>query len=548
MATEKISISEKSTINNKEVAAAYVRVSTTKQKEGGYSIENQIESAKKYAKEKGWLLPDRLIFTEDKSASTIDGKEINKNNLTASFKHRPELQKLLNNAQNKNFNHLIIHARDRLSRSLEESIILDVFLKNHNIDINYTKTSENLNNEDEKITRLLDVILSSISELEANILSTRVKEGNRLCIEKGWWAGGNAPFGYFRKNKCDELTKKTNSFLVKSDFQSKLILKIYNYYLNGLGYKSIAKKMNKEYGFIKWTKSKIETIIKNQTYTGQIAWNRRGGRRNHKKHDNIILSPFNENNEIISKDIWNNTVQFREERNKSKDAFLYNTPFIFKNKLICAKCNRLMKPKNPGKHKSNVYRCATNKIEREICNCIVPSKIIYEEFRNHIQSLFKIKDYSAFFTEYNKMFDAKIDELTDFINVIDKKILGCENNLMKIKSTLLEESNYEIKEALKKRKIILSKLLLQYKSTKSLALQKVNTPKINEENFTKLLEKFMPYFFNTTLDTTIVDTDKIQMYRRSFVNTFIDKIIIDYNSKTKKIESMEIIFIPPEFI
>lgn len=554
---EKKSVSKDSKNEDKEIAAAYIRVSTLKQKREGYSTDVQTEFAKKYAEEKNWKLQDDLIFKEEKPASTVEGRELNKSYVIDSFKNRPKLHELMikiktqntkNIAENKKIKHLIVHTRDRLSRSLEESIVLNAYFEKYGVDIHYTKEGQNLNNEDKKINRLLHIILSSIAELESNILSTRIKNANKACLSKGWWPGGKAPLGYYRKQDYDDDTQKYHSFLVKSDFESKIIKRIFDYYIEGLGYRRIADKMNKEYPFIRWSKSKIESIIKNQTYTGQVAWDRRGGRRTRKKHENISLSALNEDNIIIAKDSWYSSNDIRKQRSIHKDAFYYDTPFIFKGKLICAKCNRVMKPKNPGRNKSNVYKCANTKSERSQCNCILPSYIIEKEFNTYMKNTFKIKNSELLWETYNSEFDRRISECKELINSINIKLKECTPTISKLEKFISEEKDSEIKSALKTQYAVLSKLINEYKYTKNLAEEKIYMKKLNKQDFDKFIKESVTSIFIDDNNLEKSKANEIKKKQREFINLFVDKIIVDYNSKDKKIESLKIEFILPKLI
>lgn len=538
-------ILEKSEINLNEKAVAYIRVSTTKQKELGHSIEVQKDFAKEYAKKNHWILEDDLIFIEDKPATRSYGNEINKNSLLESFSSRPEFHKLMVEAQNQNFKHLIIHSRDRLSRSLEESIILNVYFEKCKIKIHYTKEGENLNNEDEKINRLLQVILSSIAELEANNLAIRVKEGNRACLAKGLWPGGKAPLGYYRKRVLSENSKRPHSFLVKSDFESKIVKKVFEYYLQGLGYKNIAYKMNEEFAFIHWTKSKVESIIKNQSYTGKIAWDRRGGRRSGKIHEEIYLSPLNKDNIIVEQSIWDSIKGIRKERCETRDAFYYNTPFIFKGKLVCAKCNKFMKPKNPGKNKTKVYKCAHTKDDRNQCNCIIPAHAIEEEFIKYMKNIFKIKDYEYFWSIYNDEFTKRISEYKNNMNSINEKLIECNNTLNKLKIFIQNEENRQIVKALETQHKFYYKLINEYKHTKDLLEKKHNTQKLSKEVLTNLINKSIPSIF---IKDDAINDENMKIKQRAFINLFINKIFVDYNSITKQIQSIKIEILPSEFI
>lgn len=463
----------KNDVNN--VAAACIRVSTPKQSKTGYSKDNQIELAKSYANSKGWTLPETLIFTEDKSASKISNKYTNTEDFIENFNSRPEFKDLLIAAQKKSFSHLILYSRDRATRVLQENIALEMFLKLNGIDIHYTKIGEQLKSDDNDMSRFINIILSSVAEYEASLISSRVKEGNRNCILKGFWAGGREPLDYNRKYLSPD---SKNTTLSKSNFESDLVETIFNLYLNGYGYKAIADIMNQHYKFEYWTKSKIRGIIGNETYTGKLVWNRRSGKRNNfKKNSKVIFSPEIDGCKIIEHDLWKETVSSREIRNKSKDAFYYNTPFILKHKLYCPYCkNKLLFPKNPGKNKSNIYMCKASN-----CNYKIKADTAHSLFKNQVHIPITESSLSFLWNSYSSAFDERKNKELKFLEELDLKInntkkqkslvantIDYQDKLIssKIKSNTSYKNELTIKSACEKQHILLCKTLEGFYSVK----------------------------------------------------------------------------------
>ncbi|MCY6483256.1 recombinase family protein [Clostridium aestuarii] len=522
-----------SNTNREKTAAAYIRVSTETQKEKGFSPENQRSLAEQYAEKKGWILDDNMIFEEAKPASTILGKQFSEENLIENMYNRPELQKLLQLAGYKRFKYLIVYTRDRLSRSVAETNALDIFFKNFKIDIHYTKDGENLNFKDDKMNRFMHIVLSSLAEFEANTISMRVKAGNKSCVTKGYWPGGREPYGYIRK-PIDEDDSKRNHFTLEiSNFESNVVKTIFEYYINeGLGYKRIADKMNKEYGPY-WTKNKIESIIKNQTYTGHIAWDRRGGRRTHNKHENPILSNLLKDATIINEDQWNKCVELREQRSKLRDPHYYTTPFILKGKLICAKCNSIMKCKNYGKAKGSVYRCCI-KSSNGRSELIIKKELVENLFIETLNKILNFKNLDNLFETYYNEFNNKHNKAKTFLKCINDKINEIQNYKTKIQSLIKDETDSDIKEILRSEKAILSNLYEKYQQKKSKLENSLKKQPFSKETFIESLSNF-PKNFN-----------KLErLDKRLFIDNYIDKIIVN---KINKQLSMNIIVKPYKFI
>lgn len=546
-----------SNINNnknkkKEVAAAYIRVSTEEQKKDGHSMQNQLDLANEYAKEMDWDL-EEYIFKENAPASKISENDVDTEDFTENFFNRPEFKKLLKLAELKKFNHLIVYSRDRLTRVTEEQITLEIFLKRYGIDIHYTRAGENINNENDDLSHFLSVVLSSFAEYEASLLSTRIKDANRTCIKKGLWAGGRIPFGYNSKPVNENGSKNRNhTTLVKSNLESSLVNEIFNLNKSGYGYRKIASIMNEKHSYIKWTKSKIEGILNNQTYTGMITWNRRGGRRQKfKKHDNIdiVQSDLIKDTAIVDKDTWDFCLNQRINRSAINDPYYYSTPFILKGKLKCSKCNSIMKTKNPGKNKSNIYKCSSSNTKE--CNLILPARKVHYYFAQEIKKIIKIDDCDKFWKIYCKKFKTKNKQYTVFAKLLDTKIKQCNLLLNKIDCKLKDDSTSLIAKALKTQRINISKQLEAYEKTVSELQKYLNIKQMDKLSFNKFVVAYTNSLFDNfhiedADDKTISNEQIITNCNivREFVLNFIDEVNIECENGSIKL--MKIIFKAPE--
>lgn len=129
-------------IDKSKLAAAYSRVSTEKQGKEGHSIKSQIEYAEKYAERNGWELPNCFKFNEEKPATYGEGHEVDEYSIIESFSSRPQLTEILKRAQNREFAHLIVYSRDRLSRVVQDSIVLELFFRRYGVEVHYVKEGD----------------------------------------------------------------------------------------------------------------------------------------------------------------------------------------------------------------------------------------------------------------------------------------------------------------------------------------------------------------------------------------------------------------------
>lgn len=533
------------------IAFAYLRVSTEDQGEKGLSIEHQNEMAIKYVEEYNKkldtndspkiVLDPKNIYTEIKPASTIFSNSID-NDLKENLRSRPELLKIIEAAQNKKFGHLILLSRDRLTRDFQQFIALKYLLSKNGIKIHYTRPGENLEIEDKKISRFIDNILASVAELEANVISLRVKGGSRLCVKNGYWSGGRPPLGYISKGIKKEGRTRKLSILVPSYYERNQIQKVFEYYNFGYGYRKIAEFMNKQYESSIWTKSKVEAIIKNETYTGRIAWDRRGGRRHPGKHDEIEYSSFNEDLCFISKENWDTVTKLRAYKTEVKDPKYYDTPYLLKNKLVCGKCGNKLESRNYGRNKNGenicIYRCPTksegkyelvlNKDEIEVLVLKELSALMSSSsnFDNNIDKMWDI--YTKERQRHNTILT---EELTD----LDEKIKEVEMLRTNIQHMLSDIEDKDLGQKILHQDTLLSKLKIRYEKEKSIKISKMKDKFIEDKSeYKKILHRFL---------VNLQDLDTRS--KRMFIDLIVSKIIInDFNGQS----SIKIIINPAPII
>lgn len=183
----------------------YARVSTSDQKENGFSLKLQEDAIIKYCKNNGYNLIE--VHKEDFSG---------KNDF-----NRPKWNQIVNYIKrNKNTVQGIICLRwDRFSRNVIESLLEINALKKKGIEV---ITIEETINYDDPTDRLRLHISLSFAEMESHRNSKRTTEATRRCRLDGCWTGC-APFGYI--NHRDSLKRSTlkphpqNSLIVKDIFE-----------------------------------------------------------------------------------------------------------------------------------------------------------------------------------------------------------------------------------------------------------------------------------------------------------------------------------------
>ena len=201
-----------------KITAIYVRVSTARQAEEGYSVPAQVERLTYYCKAQGW----------NNIKEYVDG------GFSGSKLERPKIQELIEDANRGKISRVVVFKLDRLSRSQKDTLYLieDVFLEN---DVEFISLNESIDTST-PYGKMMIGILSAFAQLERENIYLRTRVGMRERLRKGYWrGGGSTPFGYDYCKETGTLVPNEKADIVKS---------IYNLYLKGYSATRIAKMFN----------------------------------------------------------------------------------------------------------------------------------------------------------------------------------------------------------------------------------------------------------------------------------------------------------------
>jgi len=241
-------------IQNKPLAAIYIRVSTQDQAQHGFSLDAQQDSLQNYAKALGYEIY-KLYRDEGKSA-----KDLN----------RPEMINLLRDAEARKFQAIFIYKLDRFSRSLKDLILTIDRLKDWGID--FVSLQDKIETASAS-GKLMFQIIGAFAEFERNIIGDRTKFGMERKAKEGGFIT-KAPRGY----------KLFNKKLMIDDEESKEVKAIFEEFLNSsISLTQLAKKNN-------LTPAGIKKLLQNTTYLGKVKFAKKESEGQH--------------NPIIEKDIF----------------------------------------------------------------------------------------------------------------------------------------------------------------------------------------------------------------------------------------------------
>ena len=200
-----------------KVVAAYIRVSTEDQTE--LSPESQVKMIRDYAKAHDMVLPEEYIFQD----AGISGKHTKK---------RTEFNRMIGIAKTKPkpFEVILLWKFSRFARNREDSVVYKSMLRKQ-LGIDVISITENLG--DDKMSILIEALIEAMDEYYSINLAEEVKRG---MTEKATRGGvvSVAPFGY----------RNQNGTLVPDPENSEGVRRIFQQFLDGSPYRTIASEMN----------------------------------------------------------------------------------------------------------------------------------------------------------------------------------------------------------------------------------------------------------------------------------------------------------------
>lgn len=509
--------------------AIYLRVSTEKQ-DTNTSKKNQYDSIELKIKELNLQDRKKFIYDDTESASKRSPISTTENE---SITSRKNLAHLIEDAKLGKFDTLFVYSHDRLTRNVQEALLLKYLFKKLNVKVIYCRAGEDLNSQNAKINEFFEHLLNNISQLESNLIGARVKLGNEYKIKQNQWAGGPAPYGY-KLNKGP----KGRTTLEVSNIESAIVKEVFNYYLFGYTPKDIAELIKIKYPENKdrqWTVNTIKSILSNESYLGYIVWNKKGGARNPVKHNNPIKSNKINKNEIISTQIWEEA-QFIKSLQKQNPKIL-STSFILKDLIICKDCGKKLKCKNNGKGKKRVYYCSNKKGKWDFCidADVIETKVI-NSIIVHLSNIFSEKNnlnnfYDFYITKYNEKIEAlkkQYLELNTQLNEVINSLKKCEEEINEIslslpidnidefdKQKVFLDALYEFKSYLHINKEILEEKIKKVEA-------KLNEPILDKNTFKRKLNQYKS-LLNLKYDKTNRRHIRILLYN------FLDNITITHD-------------------
>ena len=218
-------------------AIGYVRQSTLKQQ----SLATQQSLILNTAKQYGW---PNVTFYDDKKSGR--------------HTKRSGYQKMVEMITSGKCKVLCCYRLNRIHRNLKNAIQFFEICKKHHVTI--ISVNDGYFDLSKEFDRFRLNILMSLAEMESNNISEQTRNGIKEKAKQGKMITTHAPFGYQYHN---------GTFTIDT-VKAPTIKAVFNYYLQGYGYKKIAQYLEADDNFINRKPYQVRNIILNPNYCGRV--------------------------------------------------------------------------------------------------------------------------------------------------------------------------------------------------------------------------------------------------------------------------------------
>jgi DNA invertase Pin-like site-specific DNA recombinase len=391
-------------------AISYLRFSSSKQKKGA-SYDRQIEATEKFCAQNNLILIDQI---EDKGISGWNEDNLEE---TAAL---GKLIKLIELGQIKKGTTLIVENLDRITRAnLTKAVNLITTILLSGVDIVTTMDGKRYRQDSDQVDIMFAIFYLTRGNEESETKSKRVKQAwqkKRQLINEG---------KFVKLTQHPNWLKVENNKYVENEEATKLVKRIFEMYISGIGSHLISKKLNKEGSppfsrtGKRFTFSSIERLLKNPAVIGQCE----------------VVSPPKENYypRIISDGVWYQAQSMRKKNNHFKGTRNDSKKVNFMGGLLfCKTCDSGLVRYSCGKNGKRYHYlvCSAAKYGEH--------KMVLFDY-DKIQKSFLMAMYKSNFL--NNFLDSKKNDLRNHkIESLNGKLIELKSRIENV-CTSIKETN-----------------------------------------------------------------------------------------------------------
>ena len=366
-----------------KVAALWTRVSTERQENENYSLENQKKICKEFAKANGIII--KREFGGKHESAKDEGK---------MYK-----EMIAEVAKDKEINIILVYSFDRFSRAGEEAIFTKQYLKAKGI---YVVSATQLTDPDSAAGKFMENIIFLFNQFENELRRDKAVMGMRECIKRGEWYG-KPPLGYDHKKEgkthihtINEIGRKLRNAWIWKANEGASDMEIVKR-LRAMGVNTNRKHLNK--------------ILQNKFYCGWIV------------NSLLDYEPVKGKQEVlIDEDTWNRANGLTRAGYEQQEV---TENFPLKRHVRCADCGGYItgytvKAKGKDYYKCNKIGCKCNRSTTIMHNLYIELLNTYQIPTEFVPVLSKV--LNKVFNDYNGHKSTMLKDLKKRHTEIQKEI------------------------------------------------------------------------------------------------------------------------------
>ncbi len=329
----------------KHKVAIYIRVSTKKQAEEGYSLDAQRERLTKLCEINGYIIY-KVYADEGKS-----GKDTN----------RPAFQEMMEDMKNGCFDKILVMKLDRISRSLVDLELMIKEMQKNNV--SFESASEKIDTSS-SFGMMFVRLLGIFAQFERERISERIYDTFEEMVANGRPITGNQPHGY----------KIEDGKVVIDEEKKDFINYIFNTYEKNHSVRKVVYYANEKFG-TSINVNTINRILDNTCYYGSYRGN-----------DDYCPA-------YLTKERWEKIQAIKTSKKRVK-TYIPDRYYLFSGLIIDCHCNTKMAGSTKKKlvGETHFYRCTKYRLSKSCYSSgSVNENFVEQYLLDNLDEL--IKDY-----------------------------------------------------------------------------------------------------------------------------------------------------------
>jgi len=302
-------------------AIIIARVSTEEQKEAGNSLPAQIARLKDYCERKGYKIIKQFSYDE-----------------SAYKKNRKEFDKILDYIIDQKEKIAVCFDKvDRLSRNVFDKRVSSLYEKalKDKIELHFPSDGQIINSKISASEKFGFNVKLGLAKYYSDAISDNVKRATEQKLRRGEWPG-KAPYGYRNIDK-----ENGGKWIVIEQSEAQVIKKMYEWYSTGSFSMNGIRDRVKEVFSLKFSKGRVDYILKNPFYCGTMIYNEQEYPHNYDR--------------IITQELFNKVQNIKSSYNKKRGYKYAGLPFLYRGLIRCADCGCIITPEKKIKPSGKVY-------------------------------------------------------------------------------------------------------------------------------------------------------------------------------------------------